>query len=397
MDEPEVIQQPNVPVNASVLVQARERVSLSLRAAAKRLNKLLRREQSENIRPDQIQAWEEGSAKPSLVEAECMAETYFIPFVDLFLDSLPSAGVSDFRLGPAGKSRRISYETLEKLNLFKRLGQATRRIATLLGVLEDVSIPELYELALEDDDALERAASEIRRALGISLETQVGWPTDDYALAEWRDAVERLGVFVFTIPMSVSECRGASRWEKGTTPTILVNSSDTKSAQVFTLIHELCHLVLRQSRTGLAMCDPAKRARNDEERLANRLAAAVILPTELVNNVIPQPVPSNDFNRWNTLLRKHLKEQLNVSYAVLGIRLKELGIVDKGRVPNFWRKPSKFVPRGKRTSRVSRYRRYMGPTLSRLMGQALVVEPGLATELARILDIKVKDVEGIPD
>ena len=62
-------------------------------------------------------------------------------------------------------------------------------------------------------------------------------------------------------------------------PLIFVNGADSKSAQVFTIIHELVHLIIGES--GLLSAEPSQfQSKNDEEKFYNTVAAKFLFPEE---------------------------------------------------------------------------------------------------------------------
>ncbi len=383
------------PVTPSVLRQARERVRLAPDQAEDIASKLLAKDREQPVSAGEILSWEDGASQPTIVQAEVLAKTYLIPFVDLFQPELPPQNVADFRLGPEGRAVPMSYDTLEKLSRFAKLYMVAKRVHSGLGLPEEAIVPtvRLSDIAATED--VELIASDVRASLGISDDLQISWGSDEDALSEWRERVEEVGIFVFSLPMAVAECRGVSIWEPQGPPAILLNSSDGTTAQLFTLMHEYAHLMLSERRGAMNLCDPSRAARNEEERMANRFAAAALLPRSLILPRVPQPVPGDTYSNWPNRYKRRLRKALNVSNAAIAIRLKELAVVSDAGLQTFWRKPSKFVPRGVRRPLWQRYRRYLGSHTTRLAKQAVDSEAISAVDLSRILDMKVRDVEAM--
>jgi Zn-dependent peptidase ImmA (M78 family) len=382
-----------LPISPLLLRQARERANLDLADAAQRVGRLLKRERDEPVREQELRLWEQGDRQPSLAEAEALARAYLIPFVVLFDRELPPANVTDFRRGPGGRETPLSYGTLAKLNRFAaRLYLLAKRISSELGITETVSVPAAQLRDLRSAEDIETLATSVRRQLGISDEMQISWRGDAEAFNAWRSGIEGNGVFVFSLSMSVLECRGASIWEAGGPPAVLVNSSDSPTAQAFTLMHEFAHLMFSGREQNLTLCDPSGWAQAREERIANRLASSVLMPRSLVEGLVVRPVPAS-FSQWPVNLKQHLRRSLNVSQAAIAIRLAELGLITDAGKQTFWR--GAVAPRGKSRPVWQRYRRYLGERTVGLARQALEADLMSATDLCRILDVKVRDIEAM--
>ena len=89
-------------------------------------------------------------------------------------------------------------------------------------------------------------AAQIRDFLGITLDEQFAWRKDDTALKAWRAAFFKVGVTVFKDAFGEETYCGFSLYDEEF-PIIYVNNSNAKTRQIFTLCHELAHLVFRTS------------------------------------------------------------------------------------------------------------------------------------------------------
>lgn len=373
-----------------ILRQARERVGLSPDEAAGLVARIVESETGESFELSRVAAFETGVRSPALLEAEALARVYLVPFVSLFQTELPTPGVSDFRRTATGQARSMSYETLRRLDKYDSFYTAVRRIAEGIGLAQP-PIPTRQVESIRTKDDIENLAATIRNSIAPSRRKHLDSQTDADAFAGWRSVVEEGGTFVFLLPMRVDECRGASRWEPPAPRTILVNAADHIPAQLFTLIHEYVHLVFT-SEPDINLCDPSVESDTREEFLANRVAAAVLVPRDDLIEAVPPHVPSKSYAAWPSAARAVLKRRFNVSHAVIGIRLRELGIV-KDAGYKIWKKPSGFIPRGRNDKVSTRHRRYLGEHAVALARTAVDSEAVSIGELAKILDLKVRDVE----
>lgn len=100
---------------------------------------------------------------------------------------------------------------------------------------------------------------------------------------------------------------------------ILVNSDQPRSSALFTLAHEVGHVLSCDGAT--INIDTDMRARTDEKRLANAFAAAFLIPEPQVGETIDQ------YGRGADCLARMLL-RFGVSYETLIYRLHNLGIIN---------------------------------------------------------------------
>ena len=173
---------------------------------------------------------------------------------------------------------------------------------------------------------------------------------------------------------------------------ILVNSDQPRSSALFTLAHELGHVLNCDGAT--INIDTDMRARTDEKRLANAFAAAFLMPEPQVGETIDQ------YGRGADCLARMLL-RFGVSYETLIYRLHSLGIINaEGRdrlrrirwaslidtLDDEETARNLLAARGARPGR-------RPPTLltTRCLHGALAGTVG-AGPLARLLDVEVDDV-----
>jgi len=379
-----------VEVNPAVLKAARANAHLGASQAVAILNKLLGRFKQPLVDEARLLSWERGSA-PTLEEAEALARTYLLPFAALFQDEFRQPQLTDFRMGPQGQRYSLSYETMVALDRFSRFYLAAKAITSALGMSEDARVLSGNPAAIRDQQDVEEFASATRGHLGVSDEHQTSWRTDEAALAGWQEAVEASGVFVFAYPLPVSELRGASRWELAGPPAILLNNVDVVPARIFTIIHEYAHLAFSPEHDHTILCDPSSSGGQHEERVANRIAAAVLVPRSILLESVPTSIPSLDYRLWPDRDKRRLRKATNASQAVIGIRLKDLGIVeDAGISKSFWR--SQTPMRGRKRATAVRYRDYLGKRTLLYARRALDADLLSVGQLCRALGLKADDV-----
>jgi Zn-dependent peptidase ImmA (M78 family) len=254
-----------IPVTPRVIRWARERAGFSVEEASETFAK--------------IAAWEAGAAFPTYPQLEQLADTFKLPIAVFFFPEPPDLPpISEsFRTLPAEEfaqiPRRVQFllrkASALQLNLFELCqGQnpADRLITRDLNFSVDV-IPESM-------------ARDVRQYLGISLEEQRSWRTDADAFQNWRQALSGVGIFVFKDAFRAAGFSGFCLYDE-VFPIIYVNNSSTKTRQIFTLFHELAHLLFHTSGIDTVADEyiPAlpSRARRIEV-LCNRFAVEFLVP-----------------------------------------------------------------------------------------------------------------------
>ncbi len=127
-----------------------------------------------------------------------------------------------------------------------------------------------------DHDA-EDVATRVREWLGVSSDQQKAWGAAAYtALNEWRATLEAHGVLVLQATgVALDEMRGFSIAERPL-PVAVANIRDAPRGRVFTFLHELVHILLREN----SLCDEqdVEGAGRGVEDFCNRVAAAILVP-----------------------------------------------------------------------------------------------------------------------
>ncbi len=257
-------------VKPELLVWARESAGLSVEIAAKKAQ----------VKPEQLEAWEQGELRPSIPQLRKLGRAYKRPLAVFYLQRPPKTfqAMHDFRRRPGEVAGIESPE----LRLEIRKAHYRREIAIeLFRMLREQ--PPAFDVAASIDEDPEIVAERARAALGITLEEQSRWREPYKALRNWRAALERLGILVFQASgIDHNEMRGFSISETPL-PTLVVNVKDRPRGRIFTMAHELAHLMLRDA----GLCDLTEEASRPPEELrieifCNHVAGAVLVPRELL-------------------------------------------------------------------------------------------------------------------
>ncbi|MBM6582988.1 ImmA/IrrE family metallo-endopeptidase [Microvirga sp. BT689] len=309
-------------VEPSLLVWARETASLPLEEAARAIG----------VPAEQVEAWERGEGEPSIPQLKKVANAYKRPLPVFFLPEPPTEfqPLRDFRrLSDAGErpySAKLAFEV--------RAAQERRAIA--LDVIASLGEPPTeFGIKASVRDNPETVAKRVRERLGVTLEQQSRWGEPDKAFKAWREAIEAVGVLVFALSgahhqVPLSEVRGFAIAEQPL-PAIVVNSKDRTNGRIFTLLHELGHVVLGTSAIENDLEPPATLPAPARaiETFCNRLAAAVLMPRDalLVEPLVTAKARTG--SEWTDAEIGALARRYCVSREAMLVRLVELGCADR--------------------------------------------------------------------
>jgi len=138
------------------------------------------------------------------------------------------------------------------------------------------------DITIHSSDTISDVAKAVREYLGIWLNKQYTLTTNDKALKYWRDVLEKHGVFVFKDAFKDDECSGFCLYDD-VFPIIYINNSHAKIRQIFTLFHELAHLLFRTGGIDFRHDDFVQRMRGPNKRVevfCNKFAGEFLVPTE---------------------------------------------------------------------------------------------------------------------
>jgi Zn-dependent peptidase ImmA (M78 family) len=256
-----------LPVTPALITWARERAGFSLANAE---NKFKR-----------IAAWEQGESGPTYAQLEAMADAFKVPTAVFFFPAPPDVPRIEetFRTMPD-----VVLATLEpRVKLLLRKAKVLQlNLAELNGNRNPAPRLISRDLSFPLNVAPQDMAAEVRAYLGITLDQQIAWPSTDVALERWRSSFAATGVFVFKDQFRSERFSGFCL-TNDEFPIIYVNNTATKARQIFTLFHELAHLLFRTSGVDFRREQDEPPWRNDAARievLCNRFAGALLVPDD---------------------------------------------------------------------------------------------------------------------
>jgi Zn-dependent peptidase ImmA (M78 family) len=298
-----------IPVNPQIVAWARNRAGLTIEEATEKFT--------------HIAAWEAGTSFPTYPQLERLADEFKLPVAAFFLPEPPT-------LPPIRESFRTLPDT--------EFDQIPRQVRFLLRKAKALQInlaeltqernpaPRLItrDLRFPDNISIARMATRVREYLDIPLDEQYQWPDDDIALKAWRSALQVTGIFVFKDAFRVDGYSGFSLYDDEF-PIIYVNNSSTKTRQIFTLFHELAHLLFHTS--GIDTLEDRYIPKLPEQQrrieiLCNRFAAEFLVPEAAFN----QAMASRDHSERAA---EQVAERFHVSREVIYRKFLDRGWIDE--------------------------------------------------------------------
>ena len=297
---------------SSVLVWARESAGLSIELAAKKAA----------IATDRLEAWENGEQRPSFAQLRKLAGIYKRPLAAFYLAAPPHRfdAMHDFR------KITLSGEASPSPELAAELRKARDRREWALELLQEMEeSPRILTATITVAQDAEEVATSVRKLLAVSLKDQSSWRTDYEAFREWRSHVEKIGILTFQAnDVDVAEARGFSIADRPL-PVAVANIKDAPRGRIFTLLHEVVHILLASG----GICDLHEIGTDEASRVeafCNRVAGAILFPRDAL--LATQTVRSHRKNQieWTDGELASLSREFGGSREAALVRLLTLGL-----------------------------------------------------------------------
>ena len=297
-----------IKVNNDILVWARQELNITQEEVADRMGR--------NI--EDIINWEEGKDYPTYAQLEKLAYTiYKRPLAVFFFPNIPNIPKNN------GKFRTLDNEIFNEIptRIIELMNQA-RVMQLNLQELDSNSRIRITELELDIHE--QNFYEKLRDVLGVDLELQKKAKNMSDAFEMWRSAFYECGVYVFKEAFKDYSFSGFCLYDIKY-PVIYINNSMSYSRQIFTLFHELCHILIKTSGIDKANDDYISRLELDNRKLemiCNMFAGKFLVPTndllKLIDNV--------EINEKNI---EKLSKKYSVSRDVILRKLLDMGKISK--------------------------------------------------------------------
>lgn len=303
-----------VSPNTDVLIWARESMNLTIEEVASRMKKT----------EYEIKAWESGDATPTYIQLEQLAyKIYHRPIALFFFPNVPEEDrvEQSFRTLPDTEIRKIP----PKIHLLLRKAKVMQMNLTELSeYMEESDRKILYDLNVDTTVRPVELANRVRDYLRIDIGEQKSWSDTDIAFKHWRSVLENSGIFVFKDSFSSSKSKNSSYsgfcLYDYSFPIIYINNNNPSTRQIFTLFHELAHLLMQTSGIDNEKDNYIEKLSGNNklvEILCNRFAAEFLVPTDdFIRITSNRDFSETNIEKWaklyktsrETILRKLLDQ-----------------------------------------------------------------------------------------
>ncbi len=375
-----------IPINPSVLQWARETSGVTAEDVARILNR-------KSVTAETVAAWERGEGSPSYSQLEELAYQVYKRPLALFFFPEP----------PMEETPRQAFRTLPEYAI-ERLSARMRFLVRQAKTMQ-FNLMELYEgkntskrqivkdLKLAMDMPISEAVVAVRKYINIDLKEQCTWNSTEKAFKVWRKAFEECGVFVFKEAFKDEPFSGFCLYDDQF-PIIIVNNSKPDTRQVFTLFHELPHLLFGTGGVDMPIDDYFQFLQGDNKQievLCNRFAGAFLVPDDdfdqkiktisISDNTIADLAKLYCVSREVILRKLYDRKLVGSHFYELKVEEWNKGKVKKGSGGDYYRNKGVYLGES-----------YIELVFSRLYQNRISVQ-----QLADYLGVKVKNVPGMEE
>ncbi len=275
-----------------------------------------------------LDGWLSQGKNPTLNQLKNFAAKFYVPFGYLFMSNSPMERIPFpmFR-GEARQQDRFD------LNVYDTVLNVQARQEWLEEYLEENEIDTCkFVGSISIYTPISEAVRSLRSILNLESRWAFSLSTPDVAVSFLGQRLEDAGVFLAYNgvvgnnthrPLKVSECRGFALVNEKA-PYIFVNSADSKSAQLFTLVHEATHLML-----GVSAGHAGSEGFHQEttEKYCDMVAAEFLVPVSVLREI------------WNNDT-KSASRRFKTSELVVARRAHDAGLMTDTDYRDFWAKYS---------------------------------------------------------
>lgn len=278
--------QKEIKLLSDVLKKLRETSGYSIEEIAKKLK----------ISVDKVVSVEQGKASFTLAQVKKLADIYRRPLAAFFSTTIPEL------------PRLVDYRINREKRLTPEVYLAERKAHYLSEKIKELSEKRSEIPSFPEELNAEELAKQFRRYLNIEIKKS---QMPEKLLAAYKEVLERiLKILIIEYPLKADDVRAFSIYSD--ISAIVLNEEDKPSIKLFSLFHEICHLLKKTA----GICSLEVEQQNQEiESYCNLFAAEFLVPTDDLKGECEK------FGQINDEAVNQLTEIYGVSKQVIMIRL----------------------------------------------------------------------------
>ena len=336
-------------VRPEQLRRGRESLGLGLAEAARRAN----------VDAAELESWEAGLGGPDDEQLWSLAEAYGRPVAYFFSQTPDVPGRQDFRRRAVREQQPLDPER-RKLVIaeFEELCRAQSALEAALGRDERPRI-ELIRAQVGQARSPQHLARLVREK----------WELGSEPIRDLRSLLNRWGVKVFVVAVPGEGLSGTSWWHAVYGPAILLNRLEIEQRRVFSMAHELAHLLM----DGRHVLCGYLNLEVPEETFADQFAASLLMPEDDVRRFVEPLRESEELGGWDTsdsalakVARRYKTSREAVAWRLEGLRLLPKGFTE-ARLSEWSVRPPR---RGSKGERWRHHVQHLGSTYTSLVQEA---------------------------
>jgi len=298
----------------------------------------------------------------------------------------------DFRTIFSDVNEQLTKNTMLMIRRVRRVQMVTKELYDDLGIEYKF---EFKKFSIQDSPNL--VAKAVREKLDFNFEEQkkIKTPNDFFNLL--RQKIESTGVLVLKGSFPLEDARAFSFVDKKPYVIVINNKDGNETGytpKIFSLMHEFCHILLRES----SICNDFVSSHKRVEKFCNQFAGEFLVPAENIIEFMPFKIKDeiniDNIDRYVEALRKVFK----VSSLVILRRMLFLNYIDSAfykKVSQGWKEDYEEAMKGrnKYIPRVSQERKAFnnyGRLFTKLVLEAQSANKITYSTAAEYLGIKVK-------
>ncbi len=374
-----------VPINPKVLEWAVRESGLSFEDVA----------ESTKISESELGEYLSGERKPNLTNFGKLRKLLKRPSAVFFLPEVPQVSLPsmEFRHSPETARNRLNYrETLG-------IRMSDRQREFLSWINSELRERKLYLEKFDVGSNPGDAAGCVRRSFDLSIDEQVNCDTVSAFFKLMRSKFESFGIYVFLLSLGENSIRGFSIWDDYA-PVIGINTTGwNPESRIFTLLHELGHLLVRSSSACSYRSEAYLESDYDsEEKWVDGFSAAFLLPADQLKDFLEREHGFvSDGAIEDLSVARSVRDRFKVSLTAAVMRFVELRISGWSLYEKLRKSETASRTRGggRTRDRLARQRYILGDKTFDTVIEAVNEEIIDRTDALSCLDIHIEDFDGL--